>query len=313
MRVRRGRSASLRVGQPQVLRDHAVAPAPARPARRGRPDARALTRWSGEPSAGTSTPAGSSTSRKRTAPSPTRQPGPARRHGRPSAPGVTARAARAPRSSPSPRGGERLAAAGVEHREHRGRRLGRARRARAASRRRRARRPLPCASARAVATPMRRPVNVPGPGADRDAVEVGERQARPRRAAARASGSSCAAWPGRSPGRGVVARLARRRSPSSSATTVAGVAVSKREDASSPPTPPRSRAPVAARVLERHAHRGRPARRLAAASGHSTNATWSALSVVGEQRRVLVVERSPAGAGRRGRPGRGRPRSGGRS
>ena len=174
---------------------------------------------------GSRAPAGSSTSRKRTAPSPTAsRPGRARlgQHLRRDRGGRDdlARRPRTSATNASPRRASSTASTGP------------ARRPPAASARSvetpTSSAPVACASARAVATPIRRPVNVPGPTPTRDAVEVGERQARlveqPRRRAAAAA----TAWPGRSPGAGSWRSSRSRRS----ATTVAGRGGVEREERS---------------------------------------------------------------------------------
>ena len=66
---------------------------------------------------------------------------------------------------------EHLVALGIDHGEYRRSRLG-ARRERAQRRDAASPRPLDCARPRAVAIPIRRPVNVPGPGADRDRLDA---------------------------------------------------------------------------------------------------------------------------------------------
>ena len=223
-------AASSASGSAHVLRDERVAgdrPAPSRPGGRARgADAvqrRAVRRDRRRRPA-------RAASRNRTAPSPP----PARRR---------RRAGRAPaerlRAPARPAPASALAAVARRRRTPRrgGRRdgeharppalAGAARRAPAASRPPTSSAPVACASARAVATPIRSPVNVPGPTPT--AMRSTSAQARPaslEQPRARAA-AAAAAWPGRSPGRRVVAALDGSRRRGRAPTTVAGVAVSK--------------------------------------------------------------------------------------
>ena len=129
-----------------------------------------LTRCSGERSGATIRPPPSKTCLNRSAPSPTADQ---------SGPPTSSRTRRGPdggrrRSPPGrPRTRRRRPPpAGVDHREHTAVPHRRRRRAPGACRRRRAGRPSRAASPRAVAIPIRRPVNVPGPRPTRDQLEV---------------------------------------------------------------------------------------------------------------------------------------------
>ena len=122
---------------------------------------------------------------------------------------------------------EHLASLGVEHGQDRRAPAGPGGQAREATRRRSARRPLDCASPRAVAIPIRRPVKVPGPRPT--AIRSTESQP-PGLAsdAPRPPPSSSRAWRGRPVGVGVDSPLAeRRRRPAVSATLSCAVEVSK--------------------------------------------------------------------------------------
>ena len=195
-------------------------------------------------------------------PVPHGQPGRGRRRARSdsaaSASGATARARAAPRRRASPR--RRPPRDGRRGRRGPGRRARRRRRARAASSTRDELRPAPWASARAVATPIRRPVNVPGPT---PTPMRSRRRSQPRAEHLRASGSSARRGRAARPAPGIVAELRgsrrrrqrRRRWPGSRCR-------SRGRSCRSMLT----RRAVAAQVLQAHAARGcGPGRPVAAA------------------------------------------------
>ena len=183
--------------------------------------------------------------------------------------------------------------------------------------------PSPCARPRAVATPIRSPVNVPAPLRPRS------RSRRPsscrppraaRRAPAAARPSARAAPSSRSgPGGGVrtgspgagsrtrSSRPSRCRTRSASSAQEARMASTRR--AARRPRSAAGRRPRGEAELEHDPlglHLGD------AAPGHSTKATRSGREVVGEQRRVLARRGLRAGRGRRAPPARG-PRTAARS
>ena len=129
------------------------------------------------------------------------------------------------------------------------------------------------ASARAVAIPIRSPVNVPGPTPT--AIRSTSSQPAPARSSTSAiSGSSRGACAAAVPRRRVVAALDRcRLARSPSATVVALVAVSNAEDPHSISTSGGRRPRAASRT--RAAMRPKRGDRLLLAAGHSTNAIVS--------------------------------------
>ena len=153
-----------------------------------------------------------------------------------------------------------------------------------------------CASARAVAMPIRRPVKLPGPDADARAAPTSSQPDARRRASAvaRPAPSSSRRVAGPLAGRRVVARSTasprRRRAAATDGRRRRGVEAEDvhRRDAS-------IRAAVAAGVLEAHAHARRALELGPRASGHSTNAIAVGPEVVVEQRRD---PRRPAAASR---------------
>ena len=154
---------------------------------------------------GTATPAPSSSGRKRTAPSPTACTGTSSASEPRGERGGRERGRREQLAVAVPDAGEHLAAARVEHRGDA--RPARAPAASAASEETGASgSPRPCASARAVAIPIRRPVKPPGPTPT--AIRSTSSQPTPPSASAcSSSGSSRAAWSPREPVGRVVARL----------------------------------------------------------------------------------------------------------
>ena len=173
-----------------------------------------------------------------------------------------ARARRRALLKPSaPDGGERLSPPGVEDGRHRGVALALGRPGRcsapAASRRPRAGSLPPRASAGRVATPIRRPVNVPGPRRPRSARPRPSRAARSITSAT--SASSRVACRGRSPGRRVVAAsssAAARRCARRGGGPRIAVSQARRSSGRRTSQRPRSAPPlVAARMLD-HAPRG---------------------------------------------------------
>ena len=240
----------------------------------------APTRWSGEPSAGTATPAALELRPEAYRAVAHGQPGARARAGpRPRAP--RARGARRPSdaarrraqaaTNASPRRASRTAS------DRPLRRDASARRARRSAPQRRDARPasapVACASARAVATPMRSPVNVPGPTPTPMRVDVAEVERRRRASAARASGSSCSAWRGRSPGAGVVAELDDRASGAAGRPDDGRRASRcRRRGRASAVVTSAPRAVAARRARGARDARPRPSRELGdRASGHSTN------------------------------------------
>ena len=206
---------------------------------------------------------------KRTAPSPTakRRAGIARTR---SASASGASAAGASSGAPAaPGGGERLAAAGVEHREHE-RGVSAPRASASSVLTPTTGSPRPCASARAVAMPIRRPVKLPGPTPT--ASRSTSSQPTPARRQRLLGGGQQPRGVRRArPRRRVVAHLDDAPSARSTPATVGGrrgVEAEHDHDAAAAGRRPRARAPRAARPAARPA-----APRARARSGHSTNVT----------------------------------------
>ena len=146
----------------------------------------------------------------------------------------------------------------------------------------------PCASARAVATPIRRPVKVPGPDADRDRRPGPPKPTPARSITAATAGISSRACAG---GRGQPLRRGARLEGLAVGAQHAGGASRRwrcRSRAAS-----LDRDPCAGRRPRARAARARATRSSAgsATPGHSTNAIRSGRQVVVEQRRVLAGER----------------------